>query len=643
MLRRVALRKSTKVWLAMLVVGIAGVAVDRSGEGNRLGTASVAFWLAALSAAPVLSVRALAALFRLVVHRLTLRLAFSYFLIGIVPIPLLAILLLLVSYLAANQVIGTQILREAEALAEAASPSSPGVVTARVADGKIAESRAAWLPVGTPAPWVALLDVPHAVLVEKNVWMARTAPERGAGQILLVPLDAGRLASIAARTGYAVLVESGTARSRRSRITIGEPRPAAGQQPPAERTRIDFNRDGSGGSWVLPPAKAEPFSSSLLDRQWLGALHVEPAVASFPQIESPVLVFLAKTSPRTLFRQLFRRGIAELRGVVLAVITAVAGILFFVYLVALVIAFVLVGSIARNVNKLTRAAQAIGRGDLSVRVNSRSRDQIGDLARSFDGMAASIERLLVETAKKEKIDADLAVARAIQRSLLPESGGSWPGFRVVSHFEPVAEIGGDFYDVLPAPDGRTAVVVGDVSGHGLPTGLIASAAKASIRTFIEVGTTGPEICRRLNSRPAAASRRRTFLTLALFAYDAVRRAGTLTNAGHPAPYRISGGRVERLALPAFPIGLLPQTVFPSREVSFEPGDRLVLFTDGIVEAADASGDPYGYERLEALLEAQASHTAEELLAAILAAVAEHVREAALEDDRTLVLLSFEPA
>src|SRR5262249_19170983 len=220
----------------------------------------------------------------------------------------------------------------------------------------------------------------------------------------------------------------------------------------------------------------------------------------------------------------------------------------------------LVGSIARNVNRLTRAAQAIGRGEFSVRVNSRSRDQIGDLARSFDAMAASIERLLAETARKEKIEAELSLARAIQRGSLPEAGGTWPGFRAVAHFEPMAEVGGDFYDILSVSNGRAVVVLGDVSGHGLPTALVAAEARSSIATFVELQTAPPEICARLAARHRQTGSRRLYLTLALLSYDSAKRVATLTNAGHPAPYRISNGRVERVPLPAFPIGLLPQPV-----------------------------------------------------------------------------------
>ncbi len=627
-----ALRKSTKIWLGVFAAGLLGISLDQLGSGDRLGPAAIPFWLACLAAAAVLGLRASLAAFRAIIHGLTLRLAFSYFLIGIVPIPLIALSLLIAGYITVSQIIGTQVLREAEGFAEAANPSSRGVAVAKISGGKVAESSAAWLPVGTPAGWAEELEVPRVILVGKDVWMAHASNERGGLRVLLVPIDQERLESIAKRTRTLVRLEAGTSRTRRARVDVGRKDPD-----------IDIDVGGARGSgtWIRPPGP-EPKSGHLLDAEWVAGFRIERAVASFqPEVKSPVAVFLARTSPRAFVRQLFRQGAAEVSGVLLAVIGAVVAALFFVYLVALVIAFVLVGSIARNVNKLTRAAQAIGRGDLSVRVNSRSRDQIGDLARSFDAMAASIQRLLVETARKEKLEAELSVARAIQRSLLPESGGSWPGFRVAAHFEPVAEVGGDFYDILPMTDGRTAVVVGDASGHGLPTGLLAAAAKASLTTFIELGLSGPEIFAKLAERAARVPRRRTYMTLSMLEYDAVRRIGTLTNAGHPAPYRISGGRVERLALPAAPIGLLPQRAFPSREFSFAPGDRLVLFTDGVVEAADGAGDPFGFERLEALLEKEASKAAEDLLGVVLAAVAVHVGGAELEDDRTLLLLAFE--
>ena len=135
----------------------------------------------------------------------------------------------------------------------------------------------------------------------------------------------------------------------------------------------------------------------------------------------------------------------------------------------------------------------MSRGDFSVRVHSKSKDQIGDLARSFDGMADSIQRLLVETAHKERLESEIAMARTIQHKLLPPPEAELPGLSVLAYFEPVAEIGGDYYDYLPMPDGRTALALGDVSGHGLPTGLLVAMAKAALSTLVEAGHQGSEL------------------------------------------------------------------------------------------------------------------------------------------------------
>src|SRR5204863_3395783 len=132
-----------------------------------------------------------------------------------------------------------------------------------------------------------------------------------------------------------------------------------------------------------------------------------------------VIVLIARTSPRVVAGQLFAQGIPAIERVIRAILVGLTVILLLVYMIALAIAFILVGSIARNVNRLTRASRAIARGDFSVRVQSRSRDQIGDLARSFDSMAGSIEGLMVQTADKERLEGEIAIARTIQQKLLP--------------------------------------------------------------------------------------------------------------------------------------------------------------------------------------------------------------------------------
>jgi serine phosphatase RsbU (regulator of sigma subunit) len=633
-------RRSTRIWIAAFLVAILGIVVD--GPSNRLGGWVYLFVLAAWQAGAILVWRAGAAFFRAVTHRLALRLAFSYFLIGLVPIPLLAALAAAMGFLLSHLYIATRLRAEVDTMAELARASDAGVPLVHIGpDGRVAKSDVPWLSPGDAAPWAPALNDPHPLIGGDAVWIAIRSARPTGDVIALIPIqdrDGPWLHRLADRTGYSVTVELGSEESSPTGYQV--------------RFRSDAARAAQKRSLeerFVEPANVKAPNGGFWERRLLAGVYLDRALAVLGRVEEkePVVAFIGRSSPAVLMAQLNAQGVPEVQRAVRIVLGLITATLLCVYLVALAIAFALVASIVRNVNRLTRAARAIGAGDFSVRVQTRSKDQIGELAHAFDGMADSIERLLRETARKEKLEADLAIARAIQDSFLPEAGVSWKGFQAAAHFEPIADLGGDYYDILPMPDGRTAVAVGDVSGHGLPTALVAAAARSMIATLIEAGVPAPNAFARLAQRRerSRADERRLYTTLAVFAYDAATRVGTLTNAGHPAPYRVSGGRVERIELPALPIGLLPgrEVAYPSRETSFSPGDRLVFFTDGVVEASNASEEPWGYERLEALLARDGARPAEDLIHEILAAVAAHVGTTPLEDDRTLLILTFDAA
>lgn len=643
------LRKSTKIWPALLLGSVILAAVIRENSG-ALGCAGILAACLAILSGSVLVARGIAAAFRLIVRRLTLRLAFSYFLIGIVPIPLLATLLFVLAYLLAHQIVATRVRREVIAIGDEASAASPNVRQARLVEKRIAESDAPWLRVGEPVPWVEKLDRPRPLLAEGHIWLASSVTRAGnSGRLFLVPFgDSSRdsLQQLADRTGYAVYVEHASAKPQVS-IEVGGD--SAKKKPPIFSYKTDkFRRRAveqeeiTSADFVRPKDRAKT-GDGWLDREWILAVYPETCLATFGRGgEGKVMaLFVAKTSPRNLASQLFAQGAPGIGKVFWIALASVSGVLLLVYFVALAIAFTLVGSIARNVNRLTRATRAIAGGDFSVRVKSKSRDQIGDLARSFDGMAASIEHLLLETTKKERLESEIAVARTIQQKLLPSLGVTLPGLAVLTRFEPVAELGGDYYDFLPMPGGRTAIAVGDVSGHGLPTGLLVAMAKAGLSTLIESGVVGSPLFSRLNELIHRSTDSRNYMTLALLAYDVQTREGELTNAGQLAPYRISGGSVESLSLPSFPLGIAPRSDFPTRRYQFSSGDRIVFLTDGFVEAAGTDGEPFGFERLETLLRTEAESDAIRLRDTLLCAVAAHTTGLPPEDDRTLVILTIE--
>jgi serine phosphatase RsbU (regulator of sigma subunit) len=596
----------------------------------------------AIMSALVLLARGLVRAFRAIVRKLTLRLAFSYFLIGIVPIPLLMLLLFAGAYLVAHQIVATRVQREIAGVGReiAASPERENLPGFEIDErGVVTSSEAPWLPAGSSAPWAVSLAGPRPVADGPDAWLVVPVAGPQPRRFTVVRMtDPAFQRRVEQRTGYTIGIESGTSRNRKGKgfnLNIDDSpestrRPDRKKTPrPKEETSPASPNDPSGGK-------------SLLDKRWVAGVYVDTPVAVFHGDASgrKVVLYFARTSPRLLFDQLFAQGIPEVGRIFWGVFIFIGFSLLVVYLVALGIAFTLVGNLARNINRLTGASAAVARGDFSVRVNSKSRDQVGDLARSFDGMAASIEGLLVDTARKERLEAEIAIARTIQQKLLPPAEAELPGMSLRARFEPLAEIGGDYYDYARAPDGRSMVAVGDVSGHGLSTGLLVAMAKAGLSTLIESGFEGTELFVKLNELIYRSTDSRNYMTLALLAYEPGSRKATLTNAGQLAPYRISAGRVESLSLPSFPLGMSARTDFPTHGFSFTEGDRLVFLTDGIIEATDSAGDPFGFERFEALLKAEAESTAAEIEAAVLSAVAAHTGGAPLEDDRTLVVVSL---
>jgi serine phosphatase RsbU (regulator of sigma subunit) len=625
----VTLKKRTKIWLLVFAgsAAVTGILKAVRGDLGCLGSLTAAL---AICAALVLLVFGIAAAFSAIVRRLTLRLAFSYFLIGVVPIPLLAMLLCTVAYLLAHQFMATRVRREVTAVAEVlAARGKASAVSLR--EETVEASDVPWLKPGDKAPRAASLDMPRPVIGGGDVWIAmRRTPDDLHTLLFLKANDPEFLRRLADRTGYPVRIEAGRARSSRGGWSVST-------EPARKSKTSDFTRG------AVPPPDPAKSANRVLDGEWVGAIYLEKAVfgANQPGSRDEVVVFVAKTSPRVLQGQLFAQGIPAFGRVVKAVLVGLSAALLLVYLVALAIAFTLVGSITRNVNRLTRASQAIARGDFSVRVQSRSRDQIGDLARSFDGMADSIERLLVQTSEKERLEAEIAIARTIQQKLLPAPEATLPGLQLLADFQPLAALGGDYYDYFSMPDGKSAVAVGDVSGHGLPTGLLVAMAKAGLSTLIESGLAGPALFVRLNDLIHRSTDSRNFMTLALFAYDPVSRSGELTNAGQLAPYRLSKEGLQSLSLPSFPLGFSARFDFPAQAFEFAEGDRLVFVTDGFVEAINRDGEPFGFERLEALLLAEAACDAAGLRDAILSAVSAHAGGIPPADDRTLVVLTIQ--
>jgi len=243
-------------------------------------------------------------------------------------------------------------------------------------------------------------------------------------------------------------------------------------------------------------------------------------------------------------------------------------------------------------------------------------------------------------AERERQRVELETARRIQSSILPDLPPRLAGVDIAHAYLPASEVGGDFYDVLALEDGRLAVAVGDVAGHGVSSGLIMSMAKSALAVQVTFDPEVSQVFRTLNRTVYQTARKRLLTTLCYAVIDPRRLEMVYASAGHLHPYRISAtGRVESLESVAYPLGVRGQLQIDPHTARLAPGDTLFLFSDGVVEARrEGSEEQFGFERLEASLAQHAGRGVEGLRDGILADVSRFTGDAPREDDQTLLVL-----
>ena len=345
---------------------------------------------------------------------------------------------------------------------------------------------------------------------------------------------------------------------------------------------------------------------------------------------------------RNLFNFYFGSSGSSILRSVLGVILGLAVMLLFVYLIAVLFAGVLVFSISRAVNRIEKGTKAVEKGDFTYRIGMKPNNQLGEMARSFDRMTESIGSLLVSVAENERLQSEIAIAASIQRNLLPKEGPKFRGVSFSAHFEPTASIGGDYYDVFNIDKTRLAVAIGDVSGHGLSTGLVMAMVKAAITTLVEEGADEVSLFHRLNDLVFRSTERRAFMTLAFTIFDLEKGTIRHTNAGHLYPYLLRSGEAPiAIEVPSLPLGVRADVTTRTAEVPLQEGDAIVYLSDGIVEAQSPDGDPFGFDQLESLLQQMTDHSPSAIRDVILEAVARHSGTRPADDDRTVMVIRFD--
>ena len=253
--------------------------------------------------------------------------------------------------------------------------------------------------------------------------------------------------------------------------------------------------------------------------------------------------------------------------------------------------------------------------------------------------------LILEVADRVVMKRDLQIAREIQEWLLPSEPPTVPGIEIAFHTRPANTVAGDYYDVFARPDrtaeeNRVLVAVADVAGKSIPAALLMATFQASLRTLSMTQSSLSELVTSINQYACTNSQGGLrFTTAFLSELDPATRTLTYINAGHNAPMlcRKSGG-LERLAAGGLPIGIKADAQYQSGRVVLAPGDWLVIFTDGVVEAMNTRGDEYGEQRLLADVATGTDATPAEMMRRILASLDGFVGNTPQHDDVTCLLL-----
>lgn len=343
------------------------------------------------------------------------------------------------------------------------------------------------------------------------------------------------------------------------------------------------------------------------------------------------------------------QGGASFNRVLLYVVLGVGALLLVIEMVALGHGLALARTITASVDELFGGTERVKGGDFRHPIPVRSRDQLGELAVSFNEMTSSIDNLLVEQQEKRRLEEELRIARDIQMSLLPQGPLSVPGLSVAALCVPAHEVGGDYYDWLPLSDGRFGLLIADVAGKGTSAALYMAELKGLMLSLSRIHTSPRALLVDANRIISHHLDSRSFITMIYAVVDLEAKRLTCARAGHAPFIRIPEGpdgerRARVLAPDGIVLGLnvdggerfersLQEVTLP-----LQSGDLYFFFTDGVSEAMDRQGACFGESRLTAFLEGHAGLPVEAVRDRLVEEVERFVDGQPQHDDITMIIL-----
>jgi PAS domain S-box-containing protein len=269
-------------------------------------------------------------------------------------------------------------------------------------------------------------------------------------------------------------------------------------------------------------------------------------------------------------------------------------------------------------------------------VRQLNKDLERRVAERTEQLKSAMAKQQEEAQQRERIEQELRVARLIQHTLLPKSLPELEGHQMAVYYQPAREVGGDFYDFLRLPDGRLGLIVGDVSGKGVPAAIVMAITRTMLRAAYHLGSPG-EILKQVNDNLFPDIPPNMFVTCLAALLDS--RTGRLqyANAGHDLPYVRHSAGVSELRATGMPLGLMPDMSYEEKEITLQPGESILLYSDGLVEAHSPQREMFGFPRMQRYVGAYPEGAA--LIDSLLAELEQFTGEEwEQEDDITLLTL-----
>ncbi len=330
--------------------------------------------------------------------------------------------------------------------------------------------------------------------------------------------------------------------------------------------------------------------------------------------------------------------------IVLSILWIVGGFFVLVELTSLISSLTLTRAITRSVDDLHRGTLRVASGDFTHPIPVRGKHQLSELATSFNSMSTRIHTLIGEVKRKEKLDAELEIARQVQLRLFPKSLPQLETLKMAGVCLPGRVVSGDYYDAVPLTNRRTAIALGDVSGKGVSAALLMASIQSALHAQLKFNSaSGSELSTAtltalIGQQLYENTPPEKYATFFLSIYDEATGRLTYTNGGHLKPILVRNGQATTLEGDGMVVGLLPNVKYEEQDIVLQHGDLLAIFSDGIPEAEDAQQQEFGEDRLAELLVANAAQPLDEIVKIVTATVEQWTHDPEARDDLTLLLL-----